>query len=517
MARLIRNSDGANEEIPLDDETVYVIGRHPDTDITVSQEYVSRQHCRVSYQDGYFIVEDLESKNGTYVNGDLVSSAPLFSDDRITVGNAEFKFYEQGEGEASDLYQANGEGEYTTEFRERAAERAASRFSVEKRKEQGGETIEEVERELSAVCRIIDVVNREESLDRLFGRIMDHVVEMSNADRGYLFSGKEVGGKITPQVIRHSDDLPSSCKKSFSRSVVSECYESGYAILRVDPLDTSEDPSHSIMTQSIQSLMCVPMCCDEGTVGVIYVDKLRGDKKFRKRDLKILSAIANEAGIAVRRAQLSERVETLFSEAIRTLVRIIEVKDDYTHSHSERVTEVAVLLAKKLSFDRGKMRILRLAGLLHDVGKVAAPAELLKKPENLTESEYKQLRRHASYSARVVEGIQNAEPVARIVRHHHERWDGTGYPDELSGEDIPLASRILSVADAFDSIFGGRPYKSAASLDEVVEEIRNNCGSQFDPQIALGFVHALREDKAFRSNIFEVYQAGDDGPVLTEN
>jgi HD-GYP domain-containing protein (c-di-GMP phosphodiesterase class II) len=188
------------------------------------------------------------------------------------------------------------------------------------------------------------------------------------------------------------------------------------------------------------------------------------------------------------------------------LIRIIEAKDQYTSTHSERVTEIAVLFGEKLKLEKSRLRDLRLAGLLHDVGKVAVPVGSLTKPASLTDSEYSEVRMHAIYSAQIVEGIENAATIADVVRYHHERWDGKGYPEGLKGEDIPELSRILSIADAFDSMFGGRAYKSALAIDEVIEELQANSGTQFAPEPTAAFIRALREDETFRRQIFSLYK-----------
>ncbi len=237
----------------------------------------------------------------------------------------------------------------------------------------------ELERGLNALCRVIDVVHTEENLDRLLRLLTDHVMHVTGADRGYLFCKRRPGGAITPQVSRYRDTAIRDSQRTFSRSIVTECHETAYSILLADQLEVEGSGSPSIIRQNIQSLMCVPMHSDQGTVGVIYVDKLDSSRKFTKFDLRVLSAMANQAGIAVRRSQLTRQVERLTADCVLTLVNIIETKDEYTRGHSERVTEVGLRMGEMLGLDPPLMRDLRLAGLLHDVGKIAVPGELLRK------------------------------------------------------------------------------------------------------------------------------------------
>jgi len=507
-ARLIGHKGAlAGREVVLSPDAECVIGRAPSATVQVDDDLVSRKHCRIFFEGGYYVLEDLQSKNGTWVNGERVSSTPLFDGDVVTIGRQQLRFKLDGDvnGRPTPVLRDVSTDRFSTEFKERVPERAASQFGVAAAKGRGEHSVPELERYLSAVCRIIDVVNREESLPNLFARIMDHVMEVTQAERGYLFSGNELGGPLTPQVIRQSSELPEWLRNTFSRSMVRECYKTGYSILRADPLGQETDPSQSIMSQRIQSLMCVPMRCEEGTVGVIYVDKLTSRKKFDRHDLRVLSAIANEAGIAVRRAQLARQVETLFSDAIRALVSIIELKDQYTRTHSERVTEVAMCLGELLGLSASQLRDLRLSGLLHDLGKVGTPADVLKKPRKLTDSEYESVKLHPAYSARIVASIEGGESILAAVRHHHERWDGAGYPDGLAGEGIPLLARILAIADAFDSMFGGRPYRGPLAEEEVLAEIERCAGTQFDPHCASEFVKAFRSEPRFRAKIRAAY------------
>ena len=490
-----------------------IIGRSTTVAVSVQDNRVSREHCRIRAESGFYIVEDLDSRNGTWVNGKKVSRAILFHGDRVTVGGQEMRF-ELDAGLSEDALGMGSEEDvgaesFATNIAEQMEPVSSSSLAALSQLHDTEGLRADLERELAAVCRIIDVVHSEERLDRIFEVIMDYAMDVTSSDRGYLFGGKHPGGIIVPQVARYSEGTPVASRKCFSRSVVSECYETGYSILRSDPLARVADLSASTIRQHIQSVMSVPMNCEEGTVGVIYVDKLKGDKKFTKRDLRVLSAIGNQAGIAVRRAQLARQVETLFSDCIRTLVNIIEIKDDYTHTHSERVTEVSLLVAGLTDLDTTQMRDLRLAALLHDVGKIGVESDVLKKPSKLTQSEYGNIKQHAAFSAQIVGSIENAEGIAKSIRHHHEKWDGTGYPDGLAGEDIPPLARIIAVADAYDAMAAGRPYKDRMAMEELCVEVARCSGTQFEPRLADEFVRVLRADPAFQAKLEQVYRRAE--------
>lgn len=497
------------EKYPLSAKGEYFVGRSEEAEIPLLDARVSREHCRFKFENGFFVAEDMESRNGTWVNGRRVKRAILFHGDRVVVGSQEFLFeVEEDPTERGDRVNVEPSDDmdlYATEIKEHVIADMASSMIDLGEGEEDSPDIRDLERGLTAVCRIIDVVHAEGNLDRLFRHIMDHVMHVSEADRGYLFGGRRPGGVIMPQVSRYRDGTAPESHNYFSRSLVTECFEKGYSILLSDPKDVGDGASDSIIRQNIQSVMCVPMQCESGTVGVIYVDKLEGARKFTKRDLRLLSAIGNQAGIAVHRAQLAKQVERLFHDCIRTLVNLVEAKDEYTYGHSERVTEVALYLAQQAGLDSNVMSDLRLAGLLHDVGKVAVPTEILRNPTTLSDSEYLAVQQHTTYGAKVVGSIENAEVIAAAVRSHHEHWDGSGYPDGLAGEDIPLLARILCVADSYDAMAADRPYRERMPMDTVLAEMEHCAGTHFDPTFAWAFITAYRSGDEFKQKLAQIY------------
>ena len=177
---------------------------------------------------------------------------------------------------------------------------------------------------------------------------------------------------------------------------------------------------------------------------------------------------------------------------LATFSAALEARDPALNGHSARVTAFAEGLALTLGWDGERLDVLRLGGSLHDVGKISVNVSVLRKPGRLTEDELRQIRRHPVTGARLVECFEDFEPALPYVLYHHERWDGTGYPHQLSGEQIPLEARVLSVADAFDAMTSRRPYRPALSLEEALQELERCAGTQFDPVLAGTFVDGLR-------------------------
>ncbi|MDG1455031.1 MAG: response regulator [Planctomycetota bacterium] len=176
-------------------------------------------------------------------------------------------------------------------------------------------------------------------------------------------------------------------------------------------------------------------------------------------------------------------------DTVEALLVALESKDKYLNGHSVRVRNMAIKLGALAGLDRGQLRILGYAALLHDVGKIGVHEDILNKTDKLTDEEYKAIQRHPEISAEIIAPVPFLTPSVNAVRHHHERWDGRGYPDGLSGEQIPLMARIISVVDAFDAMTSDRSYRSALSHEVALQKIQSGKGEQFDPRIADLFDH----------------------------
>jgi HD-GYP domain-containing protein (c-di-GMP phosphodiesterase class II) len=219
-----------------------------------------------------------------------------------------------------------------------------------------------------------------------------------------------------------------------------------------------------------------------------------GSRRFGRRELALLSDLAEVVAPAL--AHAARRTEQLPSLKARIdqLIRAIDEHDGYTAGHSEAVVDLSCSLGERLGLELPALFELELAALFHDLGKIGLPESILKKPGPLDEEEHALMQRHPIWGADLLRRVKGLEPVATIVRFHHERWDGTGYPHGLEGEHIPLASRIVAVCDAYDAMTSDRSYRSALAPEQAVAELREHAGSQFDPNVVDRFIAVLGED-----------------------
>jgi putative two-component system response regulator len=192
-------------------------------------------------------------------------------------------------------------------------------------------------------------------------------------------------------------------------------------------------------------------------------------------------------------AEQAERIRSLSIGSIIALARALEAKDSYTNGHSQRVAEYSVLIAKQMGLDNNAQEQIRITGQLHDIGKIGLRESILNKPGRLTDEEFEMMRNHPMVGSEILRPVVMDECVICGVRHHHERFDGKGYPDKLVGEQIPLEARILAVADTFDAMTTNRAYRTSLGYEKAVAEIERCSGTQFDPGVAAAFISIERE------------------------
>lgn len=236
------------------------------------------------------------------------------------------------------------------------------------------------------------------------------------------------------------------------------------------------------------SAMAVPLKIRSKTFGILYSAIRNGNAGFSEKHLYYMNFLLEKAASLIENLALYENLyENLFS-TLYAFVETIEARDPYTKQHSVRVSRYAMQIGKAMGFGQDEIESLNISGNLHDIGKIGIPDNILLKPGRLTDQEFDIIKKHPVIGGNIVGHMGMWTNEQKIIRHHHERFDGTGYPDRLSGEEIPLPSRILSVADVYDAVTTDRSYRKKMSQETAVKIIRENSGTQFDPDIVEVFI-----------------------------
>lgn len=249
------------------------------------------------------------------------------------------------------------------------------------------------------------------------------------------------------------------------------------------------------LPERIKSAMVVPLKIREKTFGVVTSFIVKGNNRFDEKDLYYLSFMAQKAADTAENIALYETIsENLFS-TLRGFVKAVEARDAYTNEHSNRVAEMAVLLGRELNCSEEELNLLDFSGRLHDIGKIGIRDNILLKPGRLTGEEFEIIKEHPVIGAMIVSQLGLWDRETQIIKHHHERFDGTGYPDGLKGVSIPFLSRVMAVADAYDAMASDRAYRKKMDTDKVTEIIRECSGAQFDPRVVDAYFRLLEKDE----------------------
>jgi putative nucleotidyltransferase with HDIG domain len=245
--------------------------------------------------------------------------------------------------------------------------------------------------------------------------------------------------------------------------------------------------------EGLREFMAIPLVIKAKIIGIACCYAYKAGNRFLEGHARLLTIFASRAAGAIENAQLYHRLQQTLQETIQGLVTALEAKDRYTSGHTKRVTDYAIMLARGLGLESEKVEQIRRAALLHDIGKIGIRLEALNKAESLSQNEYEAFKEHPRQSRQILEPIHFLRDIIPIVEAHHERWDGSGYPLGLRGEEIPLGARILAIADSFDAMTSDRPYRKALSRQMAIKELRENAGTQFDPTLVEVFIRELQK------------------------
>jgi len=252
----------------------------------------------------------------------------------------------------------------------------------------------------------------------------------------------------------------------------------------LEPSDLADMPGVPEDTR-IARFVVAPLKLEGGRVGALTATI--GERVIDARELRLLAGLAHQAKLAIENAEHYDNLERTFVSTVASLANALEANDEYTSSHARWITDMSLLVGRDLKLDRDAMKRLEFGALFHDIGKIGIPSEILQKPGPLTDEEFEIIKQHPELGEKILAPIERLADVRPIVRACHERWDGLGYPDGKSGQEIPIEARIVLVCDAFHAMTTDRPYRKALAAEEAVSRLREAAGSQFDPTVVEAF------------------------------
>jgi HD-GYP domain-containing protein (c-di-GMP phosphodiesterase class II)/pSer/pThr/pTyr-binding forkhead associated (FHA) protein len=475
------------------------IGRLPDLEVMLDDGSISRRHAEVVLSEEGWIVRDCGSMNGTQLNGVRVGRTPqrVRQGDTINVGNIDLRI-EVLQGQPSTI-QIGGQRSVQVE--------ATSRRSWDEAVEGFDLTDERWQRDGKAFLQLIRAGYRlahTTSPDEQFQRLLEEASVFFKAQRAGMFLA-DTSGKLTIRSVVINKDYPIA-DRTLCKTPSNRAFHARESVLFKHCMQSAELlTAESVVRGSMASIVCAVLRSPERVLGVLHLDRSFLQEPFSETDLYLADSLAAALALAVERLQMEDRQHELFLQTVTALAQAVEMRDSYTGDHTHRVTAYSLILAEELGLPADQRQLLRAATALHDIGKIGVDDEILRKPGRLSDAEFNHMKRHVTRGSEIIQMIPGLAWALPVVRGHHERWDGTGYPDKLKGEEIPLTARVVSVADAFDAMTSDRPYRRGMPSSVAFAELEAGAGKQFDPRCVEAFIRArpriealLKQETTFR-------------------
>ncbi|MFA5145229.1 MAG: HD-GYP domain-containing protein [Candidatus Omnitrophota bacterium] len=381
-------------------------------------------------------------------------------------------------------------------------------------------------KELESAAKSMILVHDTHTLIKIIVRMIVHKVKVGHA--GILLQDKDrdtyvltvsrgtAGLKIPSGFARMDADNP--LIRFFSQHLDEKFFSGGVVVykeakkildnknIRPEIKELVKGALHQM--EIFEAVVCIPSYFRDDMLGLLLLGAKNNGRRFDKDEIDFFIALTSDVAMAIRNAQLFkdlelelERKQNLFIHTTITLAAAIDAKDHYTHGHTARVTALSLAIARKLgsnnknTIDDKFLEHLHIAALLHDIGKIGIPESILNKEGPLTDEEWKKMQEHSTLGAVILQPIKELEDAILGVKYHHERYNGSGYPEGLKGSQIPLIAAIITAADSFDAMTTDRPYHHKLPKKQAIEEISRASGEQFDPQIVDALVQLYQENK----------------------
>ena len=492
----VRGITGELEGKIWESETVLRAGRLSTLEVVMDDSSVSRRHAELRFSNGGWRVRDLGSTNGTFLNGNRLGPGewPLKIHDLVRFGNMtvvveSVKEVHENEPNAPAFENMLVEATEVNSWEDAIAGLGFDRDQSPRPGEQ-----------LRALLRAGHHLVHLESEEELLHTILHDTISTLDAQRGAIVLPEGPNGPLRLRALATGNSQVPS-RPGFSQSLAQRSFTRGESILCTQ---ADEDPelvgARSIAEGAMSSVLVVLLRTPRKRLGILHLDRGPLQQPFTKDDLYLADALAAHVSAGIESAQLLRKQRELFYATITMLAQAVEMRDEYTGNHTQRVTEYSFMLAQRIDLPADQLNWIRIGTPLHDIGKIGIDDKILKKEGRLTTEEFEIMKTHTTIGAKLLEQVPDLAPVIPIARSHHERWDGKGYPDLLGGEQIPILARVVAIADAFDAMTTRRCYKDPMPSDAAFAEIEKCKGKQFDPIFADAFL-------SIRQQIIQAMQA----------
>lgn len=343
--------------------------------------------------------------------------------------------------------------------------------------------------------RVLNSTLNEKEIRR---RAMEAATRLMDAETGsLLLVDREKGELFFEVALGKKGKVVSEMRLKIGEGIAGWVAKTGESIISND---VEKDPRHFKGADKrarfkTRNMICTPVRIKGKIIGVLQAINKKNEGIFTKWDLEEFNTLSNQVAIAIDNANLYRELKDTFISTAMALSDTIEARDAYTGGHTKRVLEYSAIIGEELSLEEGEMENLKLAAILHDIGKIGVEDRILRKEGKLTEEENAAMKMHTTIGPKIVENIKQLRSITPGIRHHHETYDGRGYPDLLKGKDIPVVSRVISVADTFDAMTTDRPYRKGLPLEIALRELKDHAGTQFDAKVVDAFIRAYEEGK----------------------